>query len=231
MLHEYKKFFGPYKLRLKRYKRLLNPYQGLLFIHKQLYYYYDKKNGVDFTRNAGPAELGLDPNESYEYEPSGNWFLKKILKDLKITPADKILDVGCGKGSAMKTMLDFPFSTVDGIEISDRLCSIAENNFKVLNVTNARVFNIDATKFFKFDDYNYIYFFNPFPKEVMEKVVYNLLQSIQRRPRKVTLIYDNPTCHETIANTGVFKKAVKEYRDIMGFKIFLYTNQNLSLAT
>jgi cyclopropane fatty-acyl-phospholipid synthase-like methyltransferase len=52
------------------------------------------------------------------------------LNDLNITANDSIIDIGCGKGSAMLSMLGFPFARVDGVELSQQIGSIAIRNLK-----------------------------------------------------------------------------------------------------
>jgi len=69
---------------------------------------------------------------------------------------------------------------------------------------------MDASLFQDLDPYNYIYFFNPFSGADMIKVIANLIASIERKPRKVTIIYNNPTCHDEIVCTEAFRK-VGEY--------------------
>jgi cyclopropane fatty-acyl-phospholipid synthase-like methyltransferase len=52
------------------------------------------------------------------------------LADLKINSNDRILDIGCAKGSAIRCMLKFPFAAVDGVEISKELSlNIFTNKF------------------------------------------------------------------------------------------------------
>ena len=57
--------------------------------------------GVDFMRIIEAHEVGLDPALAVHSSPSGNRYLIRALEAMSITPADRILDIGCGKGSAM----------------------------------------------------------------------------------------------------------------------------------
>lgn len=185
----------------------------------------EELRGLDFTREHTPQEIGTDPIISVGYYSSGNKYLKNVLKSLAISPTDNMVDIGCGKGGAMRVMLRFPFSRVNGVEISERLAAIARKNFQILRILpeRCRVIAMDASQFQDFDPYNYVYFFNPFTGAVMIKVMANLLASIERKPRKVTIIYNNPTCHDEIVGTGVFRK-VGEYPDEWGLQFFVYSN-------
>jgi SAM-dependent methyltransferase len=207
--------------------KYLNPYFYFYALERRLNNYIDRKAGLDFTIvNYKPKELGLNPKESYSSEPSGNVFLGRVIKDLGVSKNDAIIDVGCGKGSAMRYMLKFPFKVVAGVEISGQLCSIAQKNFEIMNAKNTIIYHSDATLFEDYDDFNIIYFYNPFPEVIMEKVIKNLAKSLERKPRKLTIIYDFPTCHETIIASGLFRQlnSEKMYRDQQGFDINLYTN-------
>lgn len=215
------------KFRIPFTYKYLNPYFYYYAFERRLNNYNDKKAGLDFTIvNYKPIALGLDPKESYSSEPSGNIFLGRILKDLGVSRNDSIIDIGCGKGSAMRYMLKFPFKKVAGVEISEQLCSIARKNFEIMGAKNTTIYHSDATLFKSYDDFNIIYFYNPFPKIIMEKVIKNLEEMLESKPRKLIIIYDYPTCHESIIASGVFRQMniKKKYRDQQGFDIKLYTN-------
>jgi len=136
---------------------------------------------------------------------------------------DNILDIGCGKGSAMKLMLDFPFKRVDGIEISPYLGKIAEANFRKLGVKNVCVYISDAIQFNAYNQYSHIYFFNPFPAIIMIPVLKKIMESMAQNPRKLVIIYSNPLCHnEVLMITGF--KVIMDMPDMFGKRIFVYTN-------
>ncbi|MBD1397723.1 methyltransferase domain-containing protein [Pontibacter sp. JH31] len=207
--------------------KFLNPYFYIYALERRLNHYHDKRLGVDFTKvDYKPNVLGLNPAECYSSEPSGNVFLGRILKDLKIGKNDSIIDIGCGKGSALRYMMKFPFARIAGLEISALLSSIAQQNFEKLKAKHITIYVGDATTFDNLDDFNYIYFYNPFPGQIMEKFIRNLKASIEINPRKVTIIYDYPTCHQEIIASGIFKTVSnKTYRNQQGFDIKLYTNE------
>jgi SAM-dependent methyltransferase len=180
---------------------------------------------IDYLTTVDATNLGLDNKYSHSYEPVSGIFLKKVLSYLKINNQDGILDIGCGKGYALKIMLRFPFARVDGIEISDILAEIAINNFKKRKNKRPSIYIENAIDFNGYDSYNYFYFFNPFPSPVMLKTLEKLKESIQKKPRKIFIIYVNPICHNDIISTNIFSK-------ILGFRyktkspIWIYSNLN-----
>ncbi len=96
-----------------------------------------------------------------------------------------------------------------GVELSSKLSTIAQNNIARLKITRIELFCCDAAEFTALDDYTYLYFDNPFSSAVMEPVMSNVIASLQSRPRKLTIIYNNPVCHDTILKTGVFVKTAE----------------------
>jgi SAM-dependent methyltransferase len=185
--------------------------------------------GVDFSGVVYPSEAGLDPALAQAHVGSGDKRLRAVLRDLDISAADRIIDIGCGKGSAMNVMLEFPFARVDGIEASESIAAVARANFAKLRIAPERchVMLADAMQFTSVDDYNYIYFYNPFACEVMAAFMKNVVKSVERTPRRLTVVYDNPVCHESILTTGIFRKLDRNYRDRVGNPIRIYMTSEI----
>lgn len=185
----------------------------------------DRFCGLDFLTVVQPEDVGLDLKYAYRSSPSGNIFLKKALIQLDISENDSIIDIGCGKGSAMRTMLSFPFVRVDGIELSDQIAAIAVKNFKKLKENRINVFVCDASLFEGYDKYNFVYFYNPFPSCVMSQVIERLTQSIKKVDRELVIVYNNATCHEAVESSGIFARQVV-YPDEFGNGISIYSNHS-----
>ncbi len=185
----------------------------------------DRARGLDFMTTIRPEDVGLDPKCARRSTPSGNKYLANVLRDLNVTPADSVVDVGCGKGSAMRTMLRFPFARVDGIELSEHIAAIATRNFKRLNASRATVFICDAPLFSGYDAYNVVYFYNPFSADVMSQVVDALVQSVRRSNRELVVIYNNAVCHDIVISRGVFTRA-GVYPSEWGTGIAVYSSRD-----
>lgn len=70
----------------------------------------ERWQGLDFTRcNLSPSDLGLDDDEVAIPAPSGDRFLVRVFEEMTIQPSDKVLDIGCAKGSALRRLSQFPF--------------------------------------------------------------------------------------------------------------------------
>jgi SAM-dependent methyltransferase len=197
----------------------------LAFWVRKYEFWRERRTGLDFLEVVEAEELGLDPNQAVESAPSGHKSLRAVFNRLPIGPADSILDVGSGKGNAMRVMLEFPFSQVDGVEIAPQIVQISKSNFEKLKIPTERykIFQMDAVHFKDLDPYNHFYFYNPFSSEIMDGVVQNIVASIRHMPRTVLLIYNNPKYEHTILSKGIFTR-IASYPGEWQHRICLYTN-------
>lgn len=107
-----------------------------------------------------------------------------------------IFDFGCGKGGAMVSFCDYGFSTVGGVEYDPDLYDILVDNMKKLQMFDTvelECLKGDASTIREpLDKYSWFYFFDPFDNDVFLKCFENIQESIQRRKRKVRIIFINP---------------------------------------
>lgn len=168
-------------------KKLVHRYR---LIRYHFFMFVDQLRKIDLTKAVSIEDLHL-PSDSHMYYASSP-ALKRVLKRLKIKPTDRILDIGCGKGRALYYMSKFPFEMIAGVDISSSLTEICKKNMKKLKITNFKIFNMDASLFTEYDSFNYIYLYNPFDADVLEKCLVNINNSLVRNPRKIIIIYHNP---------------------------------------
>ena len=162
----------------------------------------DPLRGLDFQSIALPEDLGLDPTVVFPSSPSGGDELRQLLRRIKVSRASRALDIGCGKGSAIRTMLRFPFARVDGLEVAPELAAVARSNFARLHETRSTIFTTDATRFGRYRDYDFLYLYSPFPASVMTQCIARVVESVDEHPRTVTILYVNTCCHDQIVATG-----------------------------
>ena len=174
-------------------------------------------------KNVPLDELNLPEDRSHYYANSGGLYLEKVLRDLKISPRDAIMDFGSGKGGALITFSRFPFAKITGVELSPELVAIARDNLRKLNIGNITMTVGDAADFTDLDEYNYFYFFSPFPCSVMSAVIQNISSSLIASPRKAVIIYFNPECHETVVTNSPFVKVMEFHHHELGY--YVYANQ------
>jgi SAM-dependent methyltransferase len=162
--------------------------------------------GIDLT-GASQQCSGISEERSYGYRDSGGPDLDKLLRTLSISSSDTVLDLGCGKAGAMLTLAKYPFARVDGVELSPQLAHIGRLNLQRFRLSHARIFCCDAAEFRDLDLYTYFYLYNPFPETVMRPVLENMVSSLGRRSRKVTVIYKNSLLDHLVVGAGLRKVA------------------------
>jgi SAM-dependent methyltransferase len=182
---------------------------------------WDRLRGLDFLSITEAEAIGLDARLAHRSAPSGNRYLAAVLRDLHVTGADHVIDVGCGKGSAMRVMRRFPFGRVAGIELSVELARIAERNFRRLHAENVEVHVGDAAAFDGYSSFNIVYFYNPFPAVVMSRVLDRMNFAWVDAKRERVIIYNNPACHALLAERGFH--AIRDYPDEWGNGIRVYS--------
>lgn len=180
-------------------------------------------NRIDIT-SVDVADLGLLDERSNMHVPSGSPYLQAMLNSLGIQPEDRLIDIGCGKGGALIALAALPFREIAGVEISPELVKIAESNFRKLGLERIRLHCADAADFTELDAFSYVYLFNPFPWVVMRSVIQNLMDSLTRNPRRVTIIYHTPTCHADIIEDGRFVLVREQVNADKNIRINIYRN-------
>jgi SAM-dependent methyltransferase len=151
-------------------------------------------------------DLGLSEDIAHYHSTTPGEEFRKLLKALKIPSGKAIIDFGCGKGGALITMAKFPFSIVAGCDIAPALLEVAKTNMKKLKLSNVRLYCSDARMFYDLDEYEYFYFHNPFPKEVLLVVLKNIASSLEKKPREAMMIYRNQKFDNVVMATGLFQK-------------------------
>ncbi|MEA2194344.1 MAG: hypothetical protein QOG42_778 [Solirubrobacteraceae bacterium] len=178
------------------------------------------ERGLDVTDTYGDEELeddGLAHPERISYGASGWLYLLRALRREHITPADAFIDYGAGKGRIVLQAARYPFGRVIGLEISERLAAVAERsiscNRERFTCPRVQVVCADVLDFSVPDDITYAYFYNPFVGDLFQAALDGLIDSLDRRPRELTLIYTNPVMAAAVESSGRFR-AVRRLRGL-----------------
>jgi hypothetical protein len=146
-----------------------------------------------------------------KYEPSGWRFLRRGLKRREVTKDAVFVDFGSGKGRVVyEAAARYSFARVIGVEISERLNEVArsniERNRKRLKCKDVELVTCDAAVYAIPDDMTFGYFYFPFAGDTFRVVVENIVASLERKPRRVRLIYASPKLEDVILATGRFRR-------------------------
>jgi tRNA G46 methylase TrmB len=161
----------------------------------------------------------LDTSASTEPEhdhPDRTWYvtspwyaLPRALHDVGVSDRDTFIDFGCGKGVVVHQAAKRPFRRVIGVEISPVLAEIARTNLAARRhqhrCRNVEIVTSDVTEYSVPDDLTIGYLFEPFRDETLDALLRNIIDSIDRHPRRVRLIYVYPLLSSQVLATGRFR--------------------------
>jgi len=113
------------------------------------------------------------------------------------------IDLGCGKGRALLLASAYPFRQIVGVEIVPSLHGIAmENAQRYLSQhPEAPPMNVllgDAARYVFPSGPVLLYLYHPFCRPVLEQVLKNLGDSLEREPRRVAVVYINDELRDAL---------------------------------
>lgn len=145
------------------------------------------------------------------YLPAGWMSLRRILPPREVTDHDVFVDFGSGMGRVVLQAARYPFRKVIGVEISQALHSIAQENIdhnrQRLRCPDVELVHADALEYELPDDVSVAFLYNPFRGEIFATVIERLLQSVERNPRLLRIIYVNPVEERLLLGTGRIRHA------------------------
>jgi SAM-dependent methyltransferase len=167
-----------------------------------------------FDRGLDTSGLASEPEHDHPdrvgYVPSPWHVLPRALRYLGVTDRDTFVDFGCGKGRVVHQAAKRPFRRVIGVEISPVLAEIARTALAARRhqhrCRNVEIVVSDATAFRLPDDVTIGYFYHPFVNATFDAVLRNIVDSVDRHPRRVRLIYVHPVHSSQVLATGRFQR-------------------------
>lgn len=187
-------------------------YRGFINTFKLLTYEgkYEKKLGINTHSivNLNSLTLAGENSEQNHHYQGASYFIlfsifNKLPEDIKNS---NFVDYGCGKGRALFVAEQCGFTKLIGVDIAKELIDDANANKLVYQKKNNQsefhfLFN-DATTFQIPENTRVFYFFNPFGKDIMQKVIQNIKESLKQNPRKIYCIYLNPKYKSVFDHSG-----------------------------
>lgn len=167
---------------------------------------WDLWHGVETRKEVALRDLGIegacygDDPEAYMYSGwNGDYSCasRKFPERIKRLNLDwnsfAYLDLGSGKGKSLLMAAQIPFAKVIGIEISQKLVTVAQKNLARCRNFDLKCKDIelvlqDATTY-DFPRYPLVmYSLNTFPPAIMRVVMGNLRRSLEQHPRDAYLV-------------------------------------------
>lgn len=150
-------------------------------------------------RTEGNQQGFHDSIHHNRYEPTPYSLLAELFASYKLTPEDRLVDFGCGKGRLNFFVHRLFGAETTGIEMDHGLYAEALENLLRYEKKNPRAkgqisFSCTFAEQYRIQPRdNRFYFFNPFSVQIFIKVVQNVLKSIEKAPRVVELILFFPS--------------------------------------
>lgn len=190
--------------------KLRIPLASSAWFESYLEHHFEKRFGVN-TRNSelegSRVELpGSVSCHSAGYGPTPAIELFQLLHSLSFEEETTFVDVGCGKGKAMLVAALFPFARIEGVELSANLAQRCEKNLaertypRIIPPCNVVCEDARDYQFPKTD--LVVFLFNPFDDVIMNSMLDNLTKSLERNPRRVTIVYCNALHRACFERTG-----------------------------
>lgn len=185
----------------------------LLAISRIYDVFFDFYYGIDTASRVELEDLDISEESVQKgqmYQPSGVLPFKKVLKNLDFINSQTVfVDFGSGKGRTIILAAMSPIKRSVGVEFSKELVNDADRNLEIASkrsLLKASAENVccDAAKYKYTDDENIFYFFFPFDDEIMNKVIDGILDSFQRVPRDMHVVYYYPVHNNVFADRNEF---------------------------
>jgi len=174
--------------------------------------YHEKYFGINSAGFLSRDELGTSKNDSSHYEPSSYASIFKALRHIPISDQDVFIDYGSGKGRTLIVAATFPFKRIIGLELSENLNVIAQNNIRLatkknrLKCQNIELITDDASKYIPQNDISIVMLYNPFSQQLMLHVVNQIYETLKVNPRPLYFIFRYPNWSSDIfENDSRFK--------------------------
>lgn len=157
------------------------------------------KTDYDFGGFFDPATVqapsGSHPYANF-YQPVRERPFRALFKNFNIPTSGRFVDIGSGKGKALLLAADIGFNQILGIDLYDELNQVALKNIEKYrslcsSTKKIEVQSIDAAEYQFLPDDTCIFLNDPFSNEIMEKVVFQVLESYKKYPRPMHFIYKN----------------------------------------
>ena len=166
----------------------------------------ESREGIATAGEVEAEDLGLGEH-GVRYKPSGWLVLRRALRPRDVGPEDVFLDLGCGKGRVVcQAATRYRFRRVLGVDASAVMVGAAARNVEATRdrhiTPEVTIVHADVTAYAVPDDVTVVYLYNPFVGPVFAEAVRALVESQQRRPRRIRVVYATPIEERALVDAG-----------------------------
>jgi SAM-dependent methyltransferase len=170
---------------------------------------FDARFGTD---TSAPTFERDQKTSVHFYVPTTASVIHEILSSIPLQPNKFVfVDMGSGKGRALLIASEFPFAKIVGIELSENLHRIAQENVRRYKPASQQcsVFDLkcmDALDYSHGDEPFVLFLFDPFGREILQSIIANLEASLRARPREAYVIYVYPQYEDLLQRSPVLHR-------------------------
>jgi SAM-dependent methyltransferase len=174
--------------------------------------------GLDTS--AGRREAEHDDPDRLLYLPSDWHVLPRALRYIGMSSQDTFIDFGCGNGRILHQAAKRPFRRVIGVEISPALAEIARRNLAARDrehrCRNVEVVVSDLADYRVPDEVTIGYLYHPVKDETFASLLQSIVDSLDRNPRRVRLIYNLPVQKSDVLASRRFRLLTEQSSWFLG---------------
>jgi SAM-dependent methyltransferase len=168
----------------------------------------DRYLGVVTTDERVATSLDIERGFYLRTFRAGGWpGIWRMLRHIRPQSTDVLLDIGCGAGRVVCLAGRMHWRRVIGLDISPEFARLAKQNVASLRArrTEVEIIQTDAAQFLVPDDVTVVFLYNPFRGDVMRETLSRILESVDRTPRRVRILYGNPHEHQVFLDLARFQ--------------------------
>lgn len=163
-------------------------------------------------RTRGYSSAPVDGGRPYVPLPYEVVF--RILKHLALKSEDVFIDVGCGKGRVTCCASTYSLQKVIALDLNETLVKAAIENARRMRGCKSSVVGVtaDATQF-NYQEVTVIYMYNPFGRDIMERMIAKVAESVAETPRRIRIVYANNLHEEPLLAQPWLEKTAEWEKD------------------
>lgn len=169
---------------------------------------FDRHFDIVTTDERVASQLAIDQADFLRTFRALGWTgIWRMLRRIDPHDSDVLLDVGCGAGRVVCLAARLRWHRVIGLDVSPQFAQLAAQNAASMRWrrTEITIIQADATRFSVPDDVTVVVLYNPFRGEIMRETLERILESADRVPRRLRILYGNPHEHELFLEKERFR--------------------------
>lgn len=193
-------------------------FYNFYFIKKNNLNYYKPENSYEQNEKVNSKEFSRALHDVWIYilKLSINMFLKE-----RYANDYNFIDIGCGNGLPLVyAYKHHNFKSYKGIDLFKKSIIRSKINIKNSNCNNITIIQEDASKYLLDDKKYFIFMFNPFAGEIMNKFLTNNIDIIRKNNSVIVYVNQISLNEVKMISKFSFKKLIEN--KFLGISLFFY---------